>query len=324
MRLSEALRQGFQVINSNWQLVGTQLAAAALSIIAFLVIVVLPLAVSVAALGTEITDVRDLLEIPSALSLLVTGSVALLALAAALALLFSVFFVAVSVFAFAASSGVIALRVRDRGQRFTLRLFFSEGRRLFSTMLRYATAAGIVFVPLLIVTALLAFLLYSIAGRIQGLDATGEIFLGVFAILVLLSLLLFLFTSSIALFFYGAAAAVFTGSSGFASLREGARFLISDRMAYWLYCILFSCSVLLTFMLAISALPLRILPHIGSYLSVPYQVFTTLVQTYFGLYISSVLFTYFYGARTISGSPSIRPTDNGRPGSPAQGPLPQQ
>jgi len=321
MRLSEALWQGLKVVNKNWQLVGMQLAAAAVNVFAFVLIVVLPAAVSVAGLGGKILGIREFRDIPALLGEFVTMYVALFAMAAALGLLYTALFIAVSVFTFGASSGLIARGVSDPREKFTLRRFFSEGKRLFFTMLRYAFAAGLLFVPVLIVILLLALLLYSLAGRIRGMDTSVEVFVGVFAILLLVSIVLFLVTFSIALFLYGAAAAAFKERKGFASLMEGARFLLTNQKAYWLYCVLFFGSVALSLLLALAGMPLRMLPSPGILLSFPYQLFSFLVQTYLGFYVSSVLFTYYHRARMFSDALSIRQTDTVQQGSPSQGPL---
>lgn len=324
MRLHEALRQGFGVVNKHWQLVGTQLAAATVNVCAFFLIVALPVAVGVVALGGEIAAVKGLPDIPQVFGRFVSKSVTLLGVVAALVLLFSIFFTVVTVFTFSASSGVIARGVSDSREKFALGRFFSEGKRLFSRMLRFACAAGMVFLPLLILIILIAFLLYVLAARIRLLDTTAGLFAGVFSLLLLLSLLLFLVTFSIALFFYGTAAAVFTGSKGLASLREGVRFLLTDPKAYWLYCILFCGSVLLSLLLAIPGVLLRLLQSSGLSFSVLYQFITLVIQTYFGFYVSSVLFTYYYHVRVFGGTHPVRSPDNEQPAPPLQRtPLPQ-
>jgi len=64
--------------------------------------------------------------------------------------------------------------------------------------------------------------------------------------------------------------------------------------ALWLYAMLFGGYVFISFLLILFRSPFELIPVIGIILSFPFQLISYAIQTYVGLAIIAILFTYYY------------------------------
>ena len=101
------------------------------------------------------------------------------------------------------------------------------------------------------------------------------------------------------------------------SLKEAIMYIYKKQSAYWLYCVLLGGTVVSAVILMLMSLPFSKIPIIGALLSIPYQFFTYIVQSYLGLLIMAVIFKY-YASGFIAGE-STQETDISQPGASGQG-----
>ena len=323
MRLSDAFQEGFRVINRNWQLIAVQVIAMILILIGFMFVVVLPVVITFFLLGIDLTVLTTIDALPYSFSEFVNKYFLLFAVAAAFFLFYLLLVTVITVFLFGASSGIIAESVKNPAEKFTLPRFFAAGRRLFFPMVRYLTAAGSILLLLALIIVLIFIGLFALYDSIKGSQATVGLFIGLFLVLSIIVVTLFLVTASLAAFFYGTAVLIFRENTAFASFKEATLFLYHRQNAYWLYCLLFGISILLSLLIMLAGIPLGALPIIGTFLSIPYQIFSVILQTYFSFFITASLFTYYYHVALPTGTPSTPGTYISLPEPPRHDDAPQ-
>lgn len=301
MRYAEAFRNGFDLMKRNWQLVAIKLAAVVVNIFLLLFLVVLPLIIAVVMMGIDSSFLAELENIHFS-SLL--DHVARYFLLIMVGLIFFTVYLSVvtviAIFLFGASSGIIALSVREPASRFSSRLFFSEGKRLFGPFFRYITVYSLLLIPVIIVMVVVIVAGFAIVHALSGSYETLAVGIGIFLALSITAIFLFIGTASLAVFFYGSAHVVFKGEKSLASIRESVAYLYKNPSAYWLYCLLLICSIGLTAVLVIVGIPLNLIPFFGPLIAIPYQVLSSIVQTFFGYFITAAVFLYFFRTGMVS------------------------
>lgn len=323
MRLSDAFREGFTVINRNWQLIAIQVIAIIITLIGFIFVVILPVIIAIFVLGVDLTLFTNIEAMPDSFSEFVTKYFLLFVVASAFFLVYLLLVTVVTIFLFGASSGIIAESVKNSEEKFSLRRFFAEGKRLFFPMVRYLTAAGFILLLLALVIALIFIGLFALYDSVKSMHMPVGLFIGLFLVLSIIAVTLFLVTASLAAFFYGTAILIFREKTALASFKEAALFLYHKQNAYWLYCLLFGGSILLSLLIMLAGIPLGALPVIGPFFSIPYQIFSVIIQTYFSFFITASLFTYYYHVAVSIGTPSTPVTHTSLPEPPRPDDAPQ-
>ncbi len=291
MTYSEALREGFRVVNRNWQLVLIRVAVAVLGCLGFLFIVVIPLVIALLLLGVGQVFLS---QIESSPDILLTRYFGVAVVAGLLLLLYILFAASVGLYAFAASAGVIARTVKDESSTFSMRVFFEEGRRLFMPVLGFATIVGLMATGAVLCYAVLGVLVSYVVTYAKSQSLSLSMFLGVFFSLVgVVSGVLILF-GLLALTVYGMAAVSLKGAKPVEAVTETARYLWRTPSAVYLYAMTASLYVLLSLVLALAGLPLRAVPLAGLILGLPYQLLMHAVQGYAGLFVLAVSFVYYH------------------------------
>ena len=127
MTYSDAIKNGFRIVNKNWQLVLIQFGMMLVNCIGFFVFVGIPLAVAFVIFGldfTEMTELKNLLGTMKDASEIITKYLGFIIV---LVVSFVVYlFVAASVglYVFGGSAGMIGRAVRDSADRFNMNTFF--------------------------------------------------------------------------------------------------------------------------------------------------------------------------------------------------------
>ncbi|NOZ24625.1 MAG: hypothetical protein GXO94_00810 [Nitrospirae bacterium] len=291
MTYSEAVKQGFRVVNRNWQLVLVRIALAVLSCAGFLFIVVIPLVIAMFLLGISPVFLSKLESSPD---IILTQYFGVAVIAGLLLLLYILAAASLGLYVYAASAGVIARTVKDEARGFSMRAFFEEGRRLFFPVLWFATIIGLIAIGVVVCFAVAGVLVSAVITYAKSQSLSLSMFLGVFFSLIgVVSGALILF-GLMALTVYGMAAITLKGSRPAEALTETARYLWRTPSAFYLYAIMASLYVVLSLVLALVGLPLKAVPFIGLILSLPYQLLIYAVQGYAGLFILSVAFVYYH------------------------------
>ncbi len=321
MTYSDAIKNGFRLVNKNWQLVLIQFAMMVVNCIGFFVFVGIPLAVAFVIFGldlTEMTELKNLLGTMKDASEIITKYLGLIIVLVVSFVVYLLVAIAVGLYVFGGSAGMIGRAVRDSSNRFNMNTFFSEGKRLFWPLAGFASIIGIIFLGVAFVLGVFAGGIGVIISIAKGYETTLSVVLGIFLSLLLFCIGLALIISSIALTFYGTAAIVLKGTGPWQATKDTIKYLYRNPAALWLYCLAFGGYVLATFLLVLLGMPFSMIPIIGAIIAIPYQIFSYALQSYSGLVVVAVIFIYYFSTEV---KPSETPDEGTAPVSGNSTPL---
>lgn len=297
MTYSDAIKSGFRLINRNWQLVFVQLGMMIASCIGFFIFVGIPLAVAFVMFGldfTEITKFKDLLGIVRDPSEIISRYFGIILVLVGSFILYLLVITSVGLYVFGGSAGLVGRFVKDTTLKFSLKTFFSEGKRLFFPLVGFTSVIGLIFIGVAFILGLFGGGIAAVISISKEHEATLALFLGIFLSLLLLCIGLVLIMCTIALTLYGVAALIFKGTGPIKSTRETIKYLYHNPGALWLYFIAFAGYILASFMLLLLGTPFSLIPIVGTIIAIPFQLFSYTVQSYLGLVIMAATFIYYY------------------------------
>jgi hypothetical protein len=303
---SAAIKEGLSVVHRNWQLVIIQLAMVMVNFISFFIIVGIPLAVAFIIFGIDLTGIADIKDIfrtlrgPSEILSRYFGLLLLVMLSFLLYIIAAALF---GIYVFGGAAGVIGQAIINRTAKFSLHSFFHEAKKLFVPILGFTTVIGLV---LIIAAFLLGILGGSIAALIsfaRGQDSTLALFFGTFLSLILTLIALALIVSTLSVTLYGIATLFFKETGPVKSLKATTLYLFRHPDALWLYGILFVGYIIASFFLISISYAFKLIPVIGTFIAFPYQFVSYVVQSYLGLAIISIAFTFYHSTEVPQEQP---------------------
>ena len=147
MTFVEAIRDGFRLVNRNWQLVLIQISMLFISAIGAFIIVGLPLAIAFIIFGidlTGLTDVRDVLGMLRGPSDILSKYLGLVLIILTSILLYILVVALLGIYIFGGSIGIIGRSLRDSSLKFHMGVFFGEAKRLFLRLLGFTSVIGVI------------------------------------------------------------------------------------------------------------------------------------------------------------------------------------
>jgi hypothetical protein len=299
MTYSQAIKSGFRLINSRWQLIAVQAAMILLNCIGFFILVGIPLGIAFVIFGLDLTGLSELKDVFAVLhhpAELFSKYFGLIVIVVTSFLLYVVMATTFGLYIFSGSVGFIGRCVVDPSQKFTMRAFFAEAKRLFFPLMWFTLFVGLVFIAIAFVLGLFGGGIAATVSAAKSQDSTLALFLGIFFSLVLTLVGLSLILGTLASTVYGIAALCFGKKGAIASFRTAARFLWKQQSGFWLYVVLFLGYILVSFVVMLVVYPFNLIPIIGTIISFPFQILSYVVQAYLGLVIFAVIFNYYYEA----------------------------
>lgn len=303
MTYKESIKKGFSVINSNWQLVLFQAGMMLASFFGFFIVVGLPLAIAFIIFGLDLTGLlkfHDIFSIFRNPADILSRYLWLIILVLASLLLYVLIVIAMGIFVFSGSVGIIGKAVMEGSNQFRVRAFISEGRRLFFKILGFTALIGLMFIVLAFVLGIMGGVIAAIVSKAKEYEAILALFIGIFFSLVLFVIGLALILSILAVTVYGIAGIAMKGSRPYITLKESARFTTRDPKAFFLYCIVFFGYIIISVLLMFIGYPFRLVPLIGPLMSATYQLVVYVVQSYLGLATLAIIFSYYHSAMNAS------------------------
>ncbi len=293
MSYSENIKEGFRLVNRNWPLIVIQFVMSVIGCVGFFVIVGLPLLAAVIALGldvSELTKLSDfLVKAESPLELLKEYlAVGLVVIAAVLVYL--AFAIALWFYVFGGSAGVLGRALSLPGRRFSMKEFYSGGKRLFFPLLWYTSLVGLIFLGGVIVLGILGGLLPALKFH----ETAFGLFLSVFFALLAVVAGILLTAATMAVVLFGAGLMAFGGGGASQTLRRTLKFLRERPSALGLFAVASAGYITVYFVFALMALPFNLIPVIGPVLLIPYQIFLYALQGYLNLALMAVVFSYIH------------------------------
>ncbi len=299
MRYTEAIQTGLKTINRNWQLVLIQLGAVFASFVGFFILVGIPLAIAFIIFGLDLTEfsrIEDVFRAFRGPSEILSKYFALVILVMTSLLLYLTVVLAVGIFLFGGSMGVIIQSLSSRTEKFQMKVFFAEGRRLFFPLVGFTSLIGLIFLFWAFLLGLLGGLVSAIVSVAKEQEATLALFLGIFFSLILSVIGLALVLATLSVTVYGSAIMTMKGTGPVKSLKEAVRYVYGYADAFYLYCLVFVGYLFITFVVAALSYPLGRVPLIGSLMALMYQLAAYVVESYFGLVMIAAVFCYYYSS----------------------------
>jgi hypothetical protein len=299
MTYSEAIKSGFRLVNNKWQLIVIQTLMMLFNCIGFFVVVGIPLGIAFIIFGLDLTglaEMKDVMELLRNPAEILSKYFSLILIIIACFFLYVIMVTTIGLYVFSGSVGIIGRAVIEPSIKFSLRGFFAEARRLFFPMMWYSLLVGLIFLVITFALTLFGSGVAALVSAAKGQDSTLALFLGIFFSLVLVLVGLSLILGTLAVTVFGIAVLFFKREGSVKSFTSAFRFLQNHQQAFWLYVILLSGYILLSFFIMLIVYPFNLIPIIGTLISFPIQITSYIAQGYLGLIILAVIFNYYYEA----------------------------
>ncbi len=297
MTYSEAIKSGFRLVNSRWQLVAVQAGMMLFNCIAFFVMVGIPLGIAFIIFGldlTGLTEMKDLIGVFRNPAELISKYFGLVMIVVSSLLFYILMVTTLGLYVFGGSVGIIGRSILDPSFKFGMRAFFAEARKYFFPIMWYSLVAGLVFIIIAFILGLFGGGIAAVVSAAKAQDSTLALFLGIFFSLILILIGICLILGALAVTVYGIAVVFFRGEGAIRSFKSGFKFVWDHQNAFWLYVILLMGYVIVSFIVMLIVYPFNLIPIIGTIISIPFQIISYIIQGYLGLVIIAVVFNYYF------------------------------
>lgn len=311
MKYAESIKSGVATINKNWQLVLIQVGAMFASFLGFFVFVGIPLMIAFVIFGLDLTELSrfgDIFKTFREPSEILSRYFALVVLVLASLLLYIMIVLALGIFLFGGSMGVIGRFLKGDNEGFHMKVFVTEGRRLFFPLIGFTSLIGLIFVLVAFILGLFGGSIAAIVSLAKEQEAALALFLGIFFSMILFAVGLALILITLSVTVYGAAIMTLRGLGPMKSLKEAVRYIYGHVEALYLYCLIFVGYIIVSAMIVLLGYPMKYIPMIGSFMAVLYQFGIYILQSYLGLVMISAVFCYYYLSTT-----TVKPGEESMP-----------
>jgi hypothetical protein len=297
MATAEAITEGFRLIHRNWQLILIHFLISVLSFLGFLIIIGIPLIVAIVVMGIDLAamgvleDMVDNVEDPLTL---LNNYMGLIVIAGVCLLVYLIFAFSIFIFGLGGSAGTIASSLREHGLKFSTSLFISEGKRWFFPLMGFTALVGLIYIGALVVLAVGGGLTALAWGAMEAAGSTIGLFLKVFATLSLTTAFLATSFGSVVVTAGGIAVMVLEGTGAVKALGGAFRYIDKRPGIVWLMFLLFVGYMVAQITFALMGYPLQLIPIVGMFVVLPYQLLAYVLQGYLSLVILASVFAHYH------------------------------
>lgn len=340
MTYSEAIKSGFRLVNSRWQLVAVQAGMMLFNCIAFFIMVGIPLGIAFIIFGldlTGLTEIKDFIGVFKNPAELLSKYFGLVMIVISSFLFYILMVTTLGLYIFGGSVGIIGRSILDPSSKFSMKSFFREARKFFFPIMWYSLLVGLVFIFIAFILGLFGGGIAAVVSAAKGQDSTLALFLGIFFSLILILIGVSLILGVLSVTVYGIAVLFFRGEGAVRSFRDGFKFVWVHQNAFWLYALLLIGYIIVSFLVMLIVYPFNLIPIIGTIISIPFHIISYVVQGYLGLVIVAVVFNYYFEMEMKKNLPSpietpvettpessSGPEDISSSEAPGQGPTPPE
>ncbi len=317
MSFWESAKEGFGLVNRNWQLVIVRVLASLVNLIGFFIIVGIPAAAAIIFLGTEFVTSDPqafLLGIKGAFS---GGYAAIAVLMVGSILVYLTFASFLWMYVLAGASGTLGRGIKEVPSRFRLKDFLRQAKSLFFPFMGLYAIVGIGMMLAFIIVGLATGGAYYIAEVLR--DRAGLI-----APIIGAGLSLFTFAMGVLVFFfslavgaYGTALIIFEHDKPWQAAKGAVRFMQEKPEGFWGYSLFLLAYGVVALLLFLFGYPFKLIPIIGSFIVLPYQLFAYAVKCYISLALIGAVLSFYSKVKGVKAERGISAE------APAQGPAPQ-
>jgi hypothetical protein len=320
MTYSETIKNSFNLINRNWQLVAVQFGMMVINFLGFFIMIGIPLGIAFIIFGLDLTglaETRDIAGLFKDPANLVSKYLGLIMIVLASFLFYMVFATTLYLYVVGGSIGIIGRSIIEPPFRFGMKEFFAEAKKIFFPLMWFSLFMGLIFIGISFVLGLLVGGIAAIVTFAKSQDSTLALFLGIFFTLMLALIGLIIIFITLAVTTYGMAALFFKREGAIKAFNSALSFLWNNQPSFWLYVLLFAGYIAASFLMMMVTFPFKLIPIIGTIISFPLQILSYIVQSYLGLIIFASVFLFYFNSEIKK--PEVLSPD---PQPPGEGPEP--
>ena len=302
------IKEGFQVAAKNWQLILVQFLFMFLGFLFMLIIVGIPLAIAFIIFGVDLTEMLrqpDLAGVFRIAGEMLSKSLPIVIFVVLSFILYAASLVCMSIFVCSGTIGLLAKTIQS-GQYFSLKLFWSEARRLFFPVFIFANIAGLGFTLFTMIMGVLSQSANQLVLLAETSEAAFSEFLSIFfgLLLGLTGLLVFIFILGITLYGFGYIA--FNRPRPFRSLKQTVIFMFRNPASFLLILIMIGVFMAVLFIITMVSIFSASLPVVGTLLALPLNFVSQAALWYAIVIIMASLFLFYYRTGYLPSLPSSR------------------
>ncbi len=291
------IKEGVSTVNHSWQLVIIHLLSAILSFISFFLIVGIPISIAFVMFGLDLTEIlrlKDLMEvIRSSVGLLKKYFAMAIVIITSLLFYFTLIF-GIWLFTVAGSVGTIGKIIKNEAEKYTSKIFFGEGRKLFIPIFGFSALVGIILMVFAFFLGIVGGGISSIVEIAKSQEAVLALFLGIFFSAIIFITGIFLIVIILSLTVYGVAHIVFNKLSPLSAFKETFKYLYKHPSSLGFYSLILIASTMAIFIVFLLGTPIVLIPFIGPILAPLYQLVFTIIQAYINLVMIASAFIFYY------------------------------
>lgn len=297
MSFISTIRDGIETVHKNWQLIFIQFSSLVLSCISFFIIVGIPVLFAFVMLGIDMTEVlryKDFIEALRGATDLLHKYFGMAIVILISLFLYLFFIITLWIFVLSGTIGVLKKSILNADYKMNLKSFIKEGRYLFVPVFFFTNMVGLIFIITAFILGFLGGTASAVIESAKSQELALALFLGVFFSLVLISIGVLLIVLILSLTVYGMAYLSFNLSRNpFQTIREVIRYIYKHPSSVGFYSILLIGYIVTGFLVILISSPFALIPVVGPFLSIPFQIFTYAAQLYVGLIVLSSAFHYY-------------------------------
>lgn len=297
MSYTAIIKEGFSVVNRAWQLALLHLLSAVISFISFFLIVGMPISIAFVVFGLDLTEIlrsKDLVEVlRNSMGLLKKYFAMAIVIITSLLFYLTIIFT-LWLFTISGSLGTLSKIITNEISRYSTKVFFAQGRKLFFPILGFSSLIGIILLLVAFFLGILGGGISSIIEIAQSQEAVLALFLGVFFSVIIFITGIVLIFIILSITVYGIADVIFNKTSPFKALKNTTKYLYNHPSSVGFYSILLIVSIMSIFFVILLGSPVILIPFLGPVLSPLFQIVSTIIQAYINLVVFASAFIFFY------------------------------
>jgi|WetSurMetagenome_2_1015567.scaffolds.fasta_scaffold00214_25 hypothetical protein len=299
------IKEGIHAANRNWQLILILFSSMFLGFFSWLFIVGIPLAIAFVIFGVDLTEMLrqpDLISIFRMAGEMLSKSLPIVVFVVLSFVIYAAFLIAMSVFVVSGTIGILAKSIQN-GQLFSLKLFWSEAKRLFFPVLIYANIAGLGFT---FFTMTMGVLSEIVNQMVLFLDAAWPVigaFINVFFGLVLGATGIFAFLVLMGISLYGFGYLAYFRPRPFKCLKQMVIYMYKTPSSMLMLFIVMGCFFIVLFTISMISIFSASMPL----LALPFNFISQAALWYAIIVMVATLFLFYYRTGYQASLPATRP-----------------
>lgn len=300
----DSVKEGFALVNRNWQLVPIKVAASIINCILFFIIVGIPLVVTIIVAGLKFTYDSPELFFSELKDMLAGGYLGLVLLVISGIIIYLLLALSVWVYAFAGSYGVLGKKLEEPGP-FRMREFFFGAREFFWSFMGFYTLVGIGLMLASILIGLAMGGAFFIVTLLRESTLAFSVIAGVVLVIVILSFGVAFLFASLTIGTFGSAVIVLERERPWPALKKAITFIKENPAGLWGFSLLLLFYLLISFVMMVLGYPFQLIPFIGVLMMLAIYA----LGRYMGLVLAGTAFTYYFRVKGYGSSAEFPPPD---------------